>query len=514
MTIISCQIVLLSIAILVLTKIILAYANKNKSKNLPPSPPALPFVGHLHLLKKPLHQTLARISEQYGSITYLRFGTRPVLVVSSRSLAEQCFTTHDMAFADRTHLPSVKHVTFDYHHIGAANYGPHWRNVRQIAATEVLSAQRLHASSDVRVGEVRDMARRLFQPWNNASMPSKGSDYFEKVDLKTKLFELSLNVMMTMIAGKRFYGENVEDLEQTKRFREAVEEFFSLSGASNAEDFLPILRMLGMGGAAKKLNHLAELNKEMTQKLIDEHRKARAEKKKTMMITNLLELQKENPEKYSDETIQVIAVSLLQAGTDTSSNSVEWAMTLLLNNPQVLKKAVAEIDAHVGSERLIQESDMPNLPYLHCILNEVLRLYPGGPLLVPHQSRENVSLGGYEIPKGTMLLVNAYQIHRDQSLWDEPTKFKPERFEGKPELAKRMIPFGMGRRRCPGEGLAIRKIGLILGTFIQCFDWERIGEEFIDLTEGSGLTLPKAVPLEAMYRPRYAMMKVLSSLST
>ncbi|KAJ1688254.1 hypothetical protein LUZ63_019644 [Rhynchospora breviuscula] len=513
MTIISCQAVLLSIAILALTKIILAYASKNKSKNLPPSPPALPFVGHLHLMKKPLHQTLARISEQYGPITYLRFGTRPVLVVSSRSLAEQCFTTHDMAFANRTHLPSAKHVSFDYHHIGAANYGPHWRNVRHIAAVEVLSAQRLHASSDVRVGEVRDMTRHLFQSWNNASIPSKGSDYFEKVDLKTKLFELSLNVMMTMIAGKRFYGENIEDLEQTKRFREAVEEFFSLSGASNAEDFLPILRMLGMGGAAKKLNHLAELNKEMTQKLIDEHRKAGGEKKKTM-ITNLLELQKENPEKYNDETIQVIAVSLLQAGTDTSSNSVEWAMTLLLNNPQVLKKAAAEIDAHVGSERLIQESDMPNLPYLHCILNEVLRLYPGGPLLVPHQSRENVSLGGYEIPKGTMLLVNAYHIHRDPSLWDEPTKFKPERFERKAELAKWMIPFGMGRRRCPGEGLAIREVGLILGTLIQCFDWERIGEEFIDLTEGSGLTLPKAVPLEAMYRPRHAMLEVLSSLST
>ncbi|KAJ4752057.1 hypothetical protein LUZ62_086462 [Rhynchospora pubera] len=391
-----------------------------------------------------------------------------------------------MAFADRVRLPSVKHVSFDYHHIGAANYGPHWRKVRQIAAIEVLSAQRLHASSDVRVGEVCDIAHRLFQSWKNASIRSKGSDYFEKVDLKTKLFELSLNVIMTMIAGKRFYGENIEDLDQTKRFREAVEGFFSLSGASNAEDFLPILRMLGMRGASKKLDHLAELNKEMTQKLIDEHRKAGGEKKKTM-ISNLLELQKENPETYNDKTIQVIAVSLLQAGTDTSSNSVEWAMTLLLNNPQVLKKAAAEIDAHVGSERLMQESDLSNLPYLHCILNEVLRLYPGGLLLIPHQ---------------------------DPSLWDEPTKFKPERFEGKAELAKRMIPFGMGRRRCPGEGLAIREVGLILGTFVQCFDWERIGEEFIDLTEGSGLTLPKAVPLDAMYRPRQAMMKVLSSLLT
>ncbi|KAJ4794983.1 Cytochrome P450 family protein [Rhynchospora pubera] len=171
MTIFSYQTVLLSIAcILVLTKILLTYANKNKSKNLPPSPPALPFVGHLHLLKKPLHQAIGRISDQYGPITYLRFGTRPVLVVSSLSLAEQCFTTHDMAFADRVRLPSVKHVSFDYHHIGAANYGPHWRNVRQIAAVEVLSAQRLHASSDVRVGEVRDIARRLFQSWKNASI--------------------------------------------------------------------------------------------------------------------------------------------------------------------------------------------------------------------------------------------------------------------------------------------------------------------------------------------------------
>ena len=187
-------------------------------------------------------------------------------------------------------------------------------------------------------------------------------------------------------------------------------------------------------------------------------------------------------------------------------------MTLLLNNPDILKKASAEIDAHVGNERLIQESDMPNLPYLHCILNEVLRLYPGGPLLVPHESRENVSVGGYEIPTGTMLLVNAYHIHRDPSIWEEPTKFKPERFESGKADAKQMLPFGMGRRRCPGEGLAIREVGLILGTFIQCFDWRRTGDELVDLSEGSGLTLPKAVSLEAIYRPRQGMMNALSAL--
>ncbi|KAJ3679402.1 hypothetical protein LUZ60_017413 [Juncus effusus] len=501
--------ILLSLVCLIFIKVFLSFINKSKSKKLPPSPPALPLIGHLYLLKKPLHQTLARVAEKYGPATFLHFGSRPVLVISSYSLAEQCFTTHDMAFSNRPHLPSVKDVTFDYNHIGAANYGPHWRNVRQVAAMEVLSAQRLHATSDVRFGEVHDLARRLFQFWNTASTSTMGSNYFEKVDLKSKLFELSLNIMMTMIAGKRFYGDNIDDLEETKKFREAVEEFFALSGASNVEDFLPILRLLGVTGVSKKLKHLAELNKEMTQKLIDEHRREGGEKKKTM-IAKLLELQKENPEKYDDKIIQIIAVSLLQAGTDTSSNSVEWAMTLLLNNPDVLKKATHEINEHVGNERLIRESDMANLPYLHSILQEVLRLYPGGPLLVPHESREQVSIGGYEIPSGTMLLVNAYHIHRDPSLWDEPTKFKPERFEGESKT-KGMIPFGMGRRRCPGEGLAVREVGLILGTLIQCFDWKRVGDELVDMTEGSGLTLPKAVPLEALYRPRPVMKKVLSS---
>ncbi|XP_078176231.1 cytochrome P450 81Q32-like [Carex rostrata] len=504
------QSILISLAVLLFIKLLLSHTRDRKNNKFPPSPPALPVIGHLHLLKKPLHQTLASISEKYGPATFLKFGSWPVLVISSRSLAVQCFTTYDMAFANRPHWPSVKQATFDYNHIGAANYGPYWRNVRQIAATEFLSAQRLHESSDVRVGEVRDMARQLFLSWN-VSAGSKDLSYFVKVDLKEKLFELSLNVMMAMIAGKRFYGDNIQDLEETKRFREIVEEFFSLAGASNAEDYLPILKFLGMAKATKKLDHLAELNKEMTQKLIDKHRKPGAQKKGNM-IANLLELQKENPEKYNDLTIQIIAVSLLQAGTDNSSNTVEWAITLLLNNPDILKKASAEIDTHVGNKRLVLESDMPNLPYLHCILNEVFRLYPGGPLLVPHQSREHVFIEGYEIPQGTMLVVNAYHIHRDPSLWDEPTKFMPERFESGNAEVKKMITFGMGRRRCPGEGLAVRQVGLMLGTFIQCFDWKRIGDELIDTSEGSGLTLPKAVPLEAMYRPRQVMMDVLSTL--
>jgi len=463
-----------------------------------------------------LHHALTRISHKYGPITFLRFGPRPVLVISSRLLAEECFTTHDLALANRPQLPTskVKHNNgkAEIIGIGGANYGPFWRSIRRIAAVELLSAQQLHASSDVRAREVQDMARRLFKSWKTCCIGSNGSDRpVKKLELKTSLFELSLNVLMTTIAGKRFYGDNIEDVEETKQFREAVEEQFALSGASNIEDFVPILRFLDLNGVMKKKTYLSKKHIEMSEKLIEEHRTNSAQTKNTM-IAHLLQLQKKDPEGYSDHIIQSISLSILTAGTDTSANTVEWAMAYLLNNPEVLKKAAAEIDEHVGNKRLIEESDMAKVPYLHCILSEVLRLYPGGPLLVPHESREDITIGGYNIPCKTMVLVNVYHIHRDPDIWEEPEKFKPERFENGKAEGKWMIPFGMGRRRCPGEGLAMREVGLILGTLIQCFDWERIGDELVDLTEGSGLTLPKAVPLEAMYRPREAMIKVLSEL--
>ncbi|KAJ3696169.1 hypothetical protein LUZ60_001546 [Juncus effusus] len=473
--------IIVALVCLIVIQTFLSFINKNKSKKLPPSPLALPLIGHLYLLKKPLHQTLSRVAQKYGPAIFLHFGSRPVLVISSYSLSEQCFTTHDMAFSNRVHLPSGKHIMFDYNHIAAANYGPHLRNVRQVVTMELLSAQWLHATLDVRAGEVRDLAHCLFQSWNTASARLMRSNYFEKVDLKTKLFELSLNVMMTMIAGKRFYGDNVDDLDEAKRFRKALEEFYALIGPSNLENFLPVLRLLGVTGTAKKLKHLAELNEEMSQKLIDEHRRG-GEKKKNTMIAKLLELQKENPQKYDDKIIQIIAISLLQAVTDTTSSSVEWAMALLLNNPDVLKKATNEIDEHVRNERLIQESDMVNLPYLHSILQEVLPSVPVG--------------GG-----GGGGASHDPRITR---------KSKPERFEGEIK-AKWMIPFGMGRRRCLGEGLALRELGLILGTLIQCLDWERVGDELVDMTEGSALTLSKADPLEALYRPGPVMMKILSS---
>nr|XP_010937897.1 cytochrome P450 81D11-like [Elaeis guineensis]XP_010937914.1 cytochrome P450 81D11-like [Elaeis guineensis] len=188
-------------------------------------------------------------------------------------------------------------------------------------------------------------------------------------------------------------------------------------------------------------------------------------------------------------------------------------MSLLLNNPEALKKMRDEIDTQVGNERLLEESDLSNLPHLQCVITEALRMYPTTPLLLPHESSQDCSVGGFHIPRGMMLLVNAYAVHRDPKVWEEPTKFMPERFEGGKGEGKLMLPFGMGRRRCPGEGLAMRVVGLALGTLIQCFEWEGIGKEEVDMTtQGSGLALAKAIPLEAMYRPRQSMLDALKKL--
>ena len=202
---------------------------------------------------------------------------------------------------------------------------------------------------------------------------------------------------------------------------------------------------------------------------------------------------------------------MILAGTDTASVTIEWAMANLLNHPHILCKARAELDEHVGQQRLVDESDLSKLPYLQNIISETLRLYPAAPMLVPHFSSDDCTIGGYDMPRDTMLLVNAWAMHRDPNLWDDPESFKPERFQaGQVEVQNKFIPFGIGRRACPGIGLAQRVVGLALGSLIQCFEWERVSEEEVDLSEGPGLTMPKSVPLEAMCKARVVMKVILS----
>ncbi|KAH7850062.1 hypothetical protein Vadar_027280 [Vaccinium darrowii] len=482
---------------------------KSPQRNPPPTPPSLPILGHLHLIKEPVHRTLENLSKKYGPIFTLRFGSQPVLILSSPSAVEDLFSKNDLIFANRPRFLVGKHLNYNYTTMGASSYGDHWRNLRRLSTLELFSTTKLNSFLGIRHEEVRSLLKNLFQNSQNG---------FGKVEMKSRLSELSFNIVMRMVSGKRYFGVEVEDSKEAREFRLLIRDIFELSGSSNPGDFVPFLRWIDYGKVEKRMLRTKKKADAFLQGLIDEKRSTdnqvseqKAGKTKSM-IDSMLELQDSDPEYYSDEIIKGSVLTMLSAGTDTSSVTIEWAMSLLLNNPKVLDKARAELDVIVGGNRLVDEPDLSKLPYLQNIVNETLRIFPAAPLLVPHESSDDCTIEGYDVARGTMLLVNAWAIHRDPKVWEDPTSFRPERFEGGENQAYRLIPFGIGRRSCPGAGLANRVVGLALGALIQCFDWERIGDELVDLSEGQGLTMPKSKPLEAMCQPREMMVNVLLEL--
>lgn len=195
------------------------------------------------------------------------------------------------------------------------------------------------------------------------------------------------------------------------------------------------------------------------------------------------------------------------AGTDTAALTTEWALAELINHPNMMEKAREEIKAIVGNDRIVEESDLINLPYLQAIIKETLRIHPTGPLIV-RESTEICNIMGYDIPEKTQLFVNVWSIGRDPNYWDNPLEFKPERFtseDGSGNLDIRgqhfqLIPFGSGRRSCPGTSLALQVVQTNLAVMIQCFDWKV--NEIVDMEEKLGLTLARAHPLISVPIPR------------
>jgi len=202
------------------------------------------------------------------------------------------------------------------------------------------------------------------------------------------------------------------------------------------------------------------------------------------------------------------------AGSDTTTATIEWAMAELIRNPEIMKRAQKELDEVVGDKRKVEESDTDRLPYLRAVVKEVFRLHPTVPLLVPHKADRRCEVGGFVIPKNSEILVNVWAIGRDPAIWNEPSRFMPERFICGDKKINGMeyrgqhfelIPFGAGRRMCVGLPLASRMVHLVLGSLLHSFEWappDGMNPEQVDMTDKFGLTLKKAVPLYAIPTPR------------
>lgn len=195
---------------------------------------------------------------------------------------------------------------------------------------------------------------------------------------------------------------------------------------------------------------------------------------------------------------------------DTSSTSIEWALSELMKHPRVMKKAQEEVRTHVGRDRMVDESDLVKLDYLDMVVKESMRLHPPAPFLIPHESTEDCTVNGFDIPKGTRVLINVWSIGRDPDAWPNPDEFYPERFIGTKIDVRghdfQLLPFGSGRRGCVGLQLGITVVRLVLAQLIHCFDWELpagVSPADLDMSEKFSLVTPRANHLLAT--PTYCL---------
>ncbi|XP_057736725.1 cytochrome P450 CYP82J17-like [Arachis stenosperma] len=488
--------------------------DETKKLQAPELPGALPLIGHLHLLgaKTPLARIFASLADKHGPIFQIHLGAYPALVICNKDAIKECFTTNDVVLASRPKSSHGIHLGYNFAGFGFAPYGPYWTKLRKLAMLELLSPRRIESLRHVYESEVDTLINDL--------LSYLGADSGVKVVISEWLERLTFNIIIKMIAGKRYFSylKDADD-EESHRIVKLVKEFMHISGELVPSDLIPIIGWLPVQGQVlKNMKRIAKDLDTIVGNWVEEHdvknddqkKKNYSSSEKQYFIDFMLSVIEDDPASghTRDNIIKANIMNIMLAGSDTTSSTMTWILSLLLNNKHALKRAKDEIDLHVGKDKMVKASDIKNLVYLQAILKETLRLYPAGPLLVPHEAREDCYIHGYYVPKGTRVFANVWKLHRDPSIWAEPEKFSPERFiNGNGEVNEdqnfEYLPFGSGRRACPGSTFAIQVILITLARLLQKFDLEvPIKGEAIDMREGLGITLPKLTPLQIILTPR------------
>ncbi|KAL0286374.1 UNVERIFIED_CONTAM: Xanthotoxin 5-hydroxylase CYP82C4 [Sesamum angustifolium] len=496
------------LALLLLYSLWRKSSQNHKVTSAPEPSGAWPVIGHLHLLggRVPVYRILGGLADRYGPVFTVRLGVHPALVVSSWEAVKECFTTNDKILNKRPAASAGKYLGYNYAAFGFT-HGTYWRQMRKLVLLEVLSARRLERLKHVWESEINTGIKELYTKHSG-----------KVVVISEWIEQLTLNTIVMMIAGKR-YTDSMQSDEtvEARSFRELIKEFMYISGQFVASDAIPFppLRWMDFQGHIKSMKRISKELSTVFQSWITEH--VRSDRKSSfgneqdfidVMLSAIDE--KFTSFGHTRETIIATALNLILAGSDTTSIHLTWLLSLLLNNRQVMQQAQEEIDRKVGKERWVQESDINNLVYLQAIVKETLRLFPPGPLAVPHEAMEDCCVAGYHVPKGTRLLVNVWKLHRDPRIWAEPDNFVPERFLTSHVAVDftgqnhEFIPFGSGRRSCPGITFAMQVTHLTLARLLQGFNWATPSNGPVDMTEGLSITLPKATPLEVVITPRLA----------
>ncbi|KAL6882541.1 hypothetical protein ACP4OV_011231 [Aristida adscensionis] len=495
-------VVLLVLATFLLFKqqLLAAYKRRTTSPSLP-SPRGLPLIGNLHQLGALPHAALAALATEHKApLMLLRLGSVRTLVVSTAGAARAVFQPNDRALSGRPKLCAAKTLSYDLQNITFAPTDGPWRAARRACVSELLGVPRVRGFRVAREGEAAALAAAI----ENASR--SGSP----VNLREKLVEAS-NKILRRVA----FGDEGEQAIGGFRAKDVLEETQGLAGAFFLADYMPWLGWLDtLRGLRRRLDqHFLQLDA-FYEKIIDDHLNKRSVSKEEDLVDVLLRLH-EDPDHghtFSRSRIKGILTDMFIAGTDTSAATLEWTMTELIRHEDVLAKAQHEVRSSVAGKDMVRESDLPRLQYLKLVIRESLRLHPPIPLLVPRETTEPITVSGCEIPARTRVLVNAKAIGVDTEAWGpDAARFMPERHEGdgidhgdhKPwQDSFALVPFGFGRRSCPGVQFATAVVELLLANLLFCFDWRAPVRE-VDVEELGGMAVYRKKPLMLVAERRY-----------
>ncbi|XP_060185334.1 cytochrome P450 71AU50-like [Lycium barbarum] len=470
-----------------------------KKKKLPPGPKGLPIIGNLHMIGKNVHQDLQQIAKKYGPIMSMRLGVIPVIVASSPHAAEQFLKNHDVVFASRPNNRAMQFVAYDQRNLAFGKYGPYWRNMRKLCTLELLSTLKINSFQSMRKQEVTNFVTFI----NLAA--SSGVE----VDISAKLSTLSANMACLMVFGKKYTDDEFDE----RGFKDVIQESLVIAATPNIGELFPFLDVFDLQRVVPRMKELTKIFDKFLERVIDEHVQDSKEEKQTKdFVDTMMNIMQSGEAgfEFDRRHVKAILLDLLIASMDTSSTTIDWIFSELLRHPIVMKKLQNELEQVVGKNRLVEESDLEKLEYLDMVIKEGFRLHPVAPLLIPHESIEDCTIDDFGIPKGSRVLVNIWAIGRDPEVWSKPEKFMPERFVGSNIDLRghdfQLLPFGSGRRGCPGLQLGLTIVRLVLAQLVHCFNWELpngMMPNDLDMTEKFGLVLARARHLMAI--PTYRL---------
>ncbi|XP_012470102.1 cytochrome P450 89A2 [Gossypium raimondii] len=479
---------------------------KKLTHTLPPGPSTFPIIGNFLWLRKSFFEIepiLRNLRKKYGSMVTLYIGPRPSIFVSDHSLAHQALVQSGSLFSDRPKaLPTSKIMSSNQHNISSAPYGPNWRVLRRNLTSEILHPSRIKSYSHARKW-VLDILFDVLQSKAKTGEPVQVLTHFQYV-----MFCL----LVLMCFGDKLSQEQIKKIEDVvRRGLLGLERF-------NILNFWPKVTKVLLRKRWQEFFQRRKDQEDVLIPLIRARKKAKEEKlsdKKSddyvlAYVDTLLDLElPEEKRKLTEGEIFSLASEFLNAGTDTTSTALQWVMANLVKYPHIQDKLFLEIKGVVGDGEEIKEDDLQKMPYLKAVILEGLRRHPPGHFVLPHCVTEDTVLGDYLVPKNGTINFMVAEMGWDPKVWEDPMAFKPERFmrneqvfdiTGSREI--KMMPFGVGRRICPGFGLALLHLEYFVANLIWKFEWKAMDGDEISLEEKQEFTVVMKTPLMAHISPR------------